>query len=62
MADTRGYHVVLGATGGAGRALVAELARQGRRVRAVSRRAREPWPKGVEAIMADILQSDEVLS
>jgi nucleoside-diphosphate-sugar epimerase len=60
VADTRGYHVVLGATGGAGRALVAELARQGRRVRAVSRRAPEPWPQGVEAITTDILQSDDV--
>ena len=60
MAETGGYHVVLGATGGAGRALVAELARQGRRVRAVGRRASEPWPKGVEAVTADILQSDEV--
>ena len=60
MAATGGYHVVLGATGGAGRALVAELARQGRRVRAVSRRAPDPWPKGVEAVTADILRSDEV--
>ena len=60
MAETGGYHVVLGATGGAGRALVAELARQGRRVRAVSRRASEPWPKGVEAVAADILRADEV--
>src|SRR4051812_20908693 len=60
VADTRGYHVVLGATGGAGHALVTELARQGRRVRAVSRRASEPWPKGVEAVTADILRADEV--
>ena len=51
---------MLGATGGAGRALVAELARQGRRVRAVSRRATDPWPKGVEAVTADILRADEV--
>jgi nucleoside-diphosphate-sugar epimerase len=60
VAETGGYHVVLGATGGAGRALVAELARQNRRVRAVSRRASEPWPKGVEAVTADILRADEV--
>jgi nucleoside-diphosphate-sugar epimerase len=39
---------------------VAELARQGRRVRAVSRRAAEPWPNGVEAVTANILRSDEV--
>jgi len=50
VAETGGYHVVLGATGGAGRALVAELARQGRRVRAVSHRASDPWPKGAEAV------------
>jgi NAD(P)-dependent dehydrogenase (short-subunit alcohol dehydrogenase family) len=60
VAETGGYHVVLGATGGAGRTLVAELARQNRRVRAVSRRATEPWPKGVEAVTADILRADEV--
>jgi NAD(P)-dependent dehydrogenase (short-subunit alcohol dehydrogenase family) len=60
VAETGGYHVVLGATGGAGRALVAELARQNRRVRAVSRRASEPWPTGVEAVTADILRADEV--
>src|SRR4051812_49334784 len=60
MVGTGGYHVVLGATGGAGRALVAELARQGRRVRTVSRRATEPWPKGVEAVTADIMRSDEL--
>jgi len=60
VAETGGYHVVLGATGGAGRAIVAELASQGRRVRAVSRRATDPWPKGVETVMADIMQADEV--
>jgi nucleoside-diphosphate-sugar epimerase len=60
VAETGGYHVVLGAAGGAGRALVTELARQGRRVRAVSRKAIERWPKGVEAVTADILRADEV--
>jgi nucleoside-diphosphate-sugar epimerase len=45
---------------GAGRALVAELARQGRRVRAVSCRASEPWPNGVQAVTADIMRADEV--
>jgi nucleoside-diphosphate-sugar epimerase len=33
---------------------------EGRRVRAVSRRASEPWPKGVESVTADILQADDV--
>jgi len=59
VAETRGYHVVLGATGGAGQALVAELVRQGHRVRAVSRHAAGPRPKDVEAITADILRPDE---
>jgi nucleoside-diphosphate-sugar epimerase len=60
MAEAGGYHVVLGATGGAGRALVAELACQGRRARAVSRSSAGPWPKGVEAVAADILRSQDV--
>jgi putative NADH-flavin reductase len=60
VAEAGGYHVVLGATGGAGRALVAELARKGHRVRAVSRRATDPWPNGVESVTADILRADEV--
>ncbi len=60
MAEIAGWHVVLGATGGAGRALVAELVRQGRRVRAVSRSAADPWPKGVEAVPADLLRSEDV--
>ena len=52
MSDER-LHVVLGATGGVGRALVAELAAQGRPVRAVSRSARSV-PAGAEAFPADI--------
>ncbi len=51
---------MLGATGGAGRALVGELARQGRRVRAVSRRAAGPWPNGVETVPADLMRSEDV--
>ena len=45
--------VVLGATGGAGRALVAHLAATGRPVRAVSRRPAPPQP-GVEVVAADV--------
>jgi nucleoside-diphosphate-sugar epimerase len=46
-------HVVLGATGGAGGALVGELARRGHRVRAVSRRPAPDPPRGVEHLAAD---------
>jgi nucleoside-diphosphate-sugar epimerase len=46
-------HVVLGATGGAGGALVGELARRGHRVRAVSRHPGADLPEGVERLAAD---------
>jgi nucleoside-diphosphate-sugar epimerase len=46
-------HVVLGATGGAGGALVSELAGGGHRVRAVSRKPAADLPEGVEQLAAD---------
>jgi nucleoside-diphosphate-sugar epimerase len=46
-------HVVLGATGGAGGALVSELAGAGHRVRAVSRKPTADLPEGVEQLAAD---------
>lgn len=46
-------HVVVGATGGTGRALVHELVRRGHRVRAVSRRGGGGVPAGVEVVAAD---------
>jgi nucleoside-diphosphate-sugar epimerase len=46
-------HVVLGATGGAGGALVRELAGGGHRVRAVSRKPAADLPVGVEQLAAD---------
>ena len=52
--------MVLGATGGAGRALVRELVHQGRPVRAVSRSARGPWPEAVEVTPADIMRAADV--
>jgi nucleoside-diphosphate-sugar epimerase len=45
--------VVLGATGGAGGALVRELAGRGHRVRAVSRKPAPDLPEGVEPLAAD---------
>jgi len=46
-------HVVLGATGGAGGALVNELVGGGHRVRAVSRKPAPDLPEGVEQVAAD---------
>jgi nucleoside-diphosphate-sugar epimerase len=46
-------HVVLGATGGAGGALVSELAGGGHRVRAVSRKPTTNLLEGVEQVAAD---------
>jgi nucleoside-diphosphate-sugar epimerase len=46
-------HVVVGATGGAGGALVSELAGGGHRVRAVSRTPTADLPEGVEPLAAD---------
>jgi nucleoside-diphosphate-sugar epimerase len=46
-------HVVLGATGGAGGAVVSELAGRGHRVRAVSRRPASDLPEGVAQLAAD---------
>jgi nucleoside-diphosphate-sugar epimerase len=46
-------HVVLGATGGAGGALVGELVGRGHRVRAVSRKPPADLPEGVEQVAAD---------
>ena len=46
-------HVVVGATGGAGGALVRELAGRGQRVRAVSRTPAPDLPEGVEQRAAD---------
>jgi nucleoside-diphosphate-sugar epimerase len=50
-----GLHVVLGATGGAGSAVVRELASRGNRVRAVSRRGRGEALAGVEHVIGDAL-------
>ena len=51
--------VVLGASGGTGRALVEELHRGGHRVRAVSRHPVTDFPAGVEAVQGDITRPEE---
>lgn len=55
---TKNTHVVLGATGGAGSALVTDLAARGHRVRAVSRRPVAGLPDGVEHVAADITTTE----
>jgi nucleoside-diphosphate-sugar epimerase len=47
-------HVVLGAAGGTGSAVVRELAARGLRVRAVTRRGAADAPEGVEQLAADV--------
>lgn len=60
MERADGLQVVLGAGGGTGRSIAGELARQGRRVRAVSRTGRvEGLPASVEQVAADL---DDVAS
>jgi nucleoside-diphosphate-sugar epimerase len=59
MIRSEGLQVVLGASGGTGRAIVDELVRQGRRVRAVSRGAIEGLPAGVEHVRADVSEPDQ---
>ena len=54
MERAEGLQVVLGASGGTGRAIVEELVRQGRPVRAVSRGTIAGMPAGVEHVSADL--------
>jgi len=49
-----GLHVVLGASGGIGAAVVRELVARGRRVRAVNRRGQLPASQGVETLGVDL--------
>ncbi|HEV8192482.1 MAG TPA: NAD-dependent epimerase/dehydratase family protein [Ktedonobacterales bacterium] len=53
-------HVVLGASGGVGSAVVRELANQGKRVRAVNRGGRMDAPDGVEVRAGDMRNLDSV--
>jgi len=59
MERAEGLQVVLGAGGGTGRAIVDELARQGRHVRAVARREIVGLPAGVEQVRADVSAPEE---
>lgn len=48
-----GLHVVFGAGGGLGSAVIAELAAQGARVRAINRKGQAEVPAGVEVVAGD---------
>jgi nucleoside-diphosphate-sugar epimerase len=56
--STSDLHVVLGASGGIGGAVVRELVGRGRRVRAVNRAANAHVPAGVERLAADLATAE----
>ena len=58
MPTNQNLHVVLGATGGAGRAVVNELVDREYAVRAVSRSGGTGFPDGVETVAADCTDAD----
>lgn len=62
MATPSSLHVVLGATGGVGQAVVQALATQGARVRAVNRSGRAQVPPGVEAMAGDLTNRESTLT
>ena len=58
--DADKLHVVVGASGGTGRALVRELVRRGRQVRAVNRSGRLAAPAGVEMLAGDATDAERM--
>lgn len=60
MANTNELHVVLGASGGLGKAVVRELAARGKRVRAANRSGRAEAPPGVETAACDAANPEQV--
>jgi nucleoside-diphosphate-sugar epimerase len=58
MSDAEAPHVVLGAAGGTGSAVVRELVARGLRVRAVTRSGAMEMPEGVEHVAADLATPD----
>lgn len=60
MENQRDLHVVVGASGGTGQAIVRELHAAGRRIRAVNRSGRMTLPAGVDAIAGDATDVDRM--
>jgi nucleoside-diphosphate-sugar epimerase len=58
--DAAKVHVVVGASGGTGSALVRELVSRGRRVRGVTRSGRFKAPAGVEVVAGDATDADRM--
>lgn len=58
MTTNHELHVVFGATGGAGSAIVRELAAQGKRVRAVNRSGGGSFPASVETVKGDAANAE----
>jgi nucleoside-diphosphate-sugar epimerase len=61
MNPADGIHVVIGASGGTGSALLRELTARGRRVRAVNRSGRMAAPEGVEVTGGDATDSERMI-
>jgi nucleoside-diphosphate-sugar epimerase len=60
VSDADKVHVVVGASGGTGGALVRELVRRGRQVRAVNRSGRLQAPAGVQVLAGDATDADRM--
>ncbi|QDO89984.1 hypothetical protein FNH13_18025 [Ornithinimicrobium ciconiae] len=60
MNEDQELHVVIGASGGTGSALVRELCKRGRRVRAVNRSGQVDVPPGVDVVAADARDADRM--
>lgn len=60
MESTDGVHVVIGASGGTGSALIRELVVRGRRVRGVNRSGRFDAPPGVELVAGDARDAERM--
>ena len=61
MAEIAGAHVVIGASGGTGSALLRELTDRGRHVRAVNRSGRMVAPEGVEVMGGDATNAERMI-
>jgi nucleoside-diphosphate-sugar epimerase len=57
MNGSKGIHVVFGANGGLGQALIRQLVAQGKRVRAVTRSSQATAQLGIELVQADALDA-----
>ena len=58
MANEEELHVIFGASGGVGGAVVRELVAQGKRVRGVTRSGKGDVPAGVALVAGDVARTD----